>query len=99
MINKADVSAVEKADMFMLAIHSMDDLVTAMDGNAERAIGLMMLAAAVKGGQPALNFMKRYLPAIDAQAIASGQVMFMQGFRPETRHRRRAHKRKVPDQP
>lgn len=50
MFNQADPSAIEKADMFMLAIHSMDDLVTAVGGNAERAIGLMMLAAAFKGG-------------------------------------------------
>ena len=95
MSNQVDASAIEKADLFMLAIRSMDSMVAAADGNAERAIGLMMLAAAVKGGQPALDYMKHYLPAIDGLAIASGKELFMQGYRPETRQQRRTRVRKV----
>lgn len=94
MFNQVDATAGQKADMFMLAIRSIDDMVAAMDGNAERAIGLMMLASAVKGGQPALNFMRRYLAAIDEQAIASGEKMFRQEHRPESRQQRRTRVRK-----
>ena len=94
MFDQVDATTGQKAEMLMLAIHSMDDMVEAMDGNAERAIGFMMLAAAVKGGQPALTFMRQYLAVIDEQTIASGEKMFQQEYRSESRQRRRMRVRK-----
>lgn len=84
----------QKADAFMHAVHLMDELVEANDGDADRAIGLMMLAVAVKAGDPGVALMRRVLDELGRESIEAGQALFLKGYRAETRQQRRNRQRR-----